>query len=255
MPASPPRPLPWWSRPSVRVGLLTAAMAAASGAVVLASAADGVAGSALPGGAWWLMLLIVLFALTEGSSVHVRVRRGAYGVNISEFPMVLGLLAFDPVVVIAARALAGGAGLFALRRQRGAKLAFNVSLLAVQACVAVLVFHLVAPHALGTTVDGLDGWDWLATYAAMVSADVVAAVLLTAVIALHDDPGEWRRLPAALGSVWMVVLTTTVALVSFSAALQARWALVLVALVAVVLVFAYRAYVQLGNVSFFDPKR
>ncbi len=247
MPASPPPRVPWWARPSVRVGMLTAAMAAASGAVVLASARDGVAGSALPGGAWWLVPLALLFALTEGSTVHVRVRRGAHGINISEFPMVLGLLAFDPVLVIAARALAGGAGLRVLRRQRGAKLAFNVSLLAVQACVAVLVFHLLAPHALGATVDGLDARDWLATYAAMISADVVAAVLLTAVIALHDDPGEWRRLPAALSSVWMVALTTTVALVSFSAAVQARWALVLVAVVAVVLVFAYRAYVQLGN--------
>ncbi len=247
MPASPPRSTPWWSRPSVRVGLLTAAMAAASGAVVLVSARDGVAGSALPGGSWWVAPLALAFALTEGFTVHVRVRRGAHGVNVTEFPMVLGLLAFDPVLVIAARALAGGAGLFVLRRQRGSKLAFNVSLLAVQACVAVLVFHLLAPHALGATVDGLDGRDWAATYAAMIGADVVAAVLLTAVIALHDDPGEWRRLPAALTSVWMVVLTTTVALVSFSAAVQARWALVLVAVVAVVLFFAYRAYVQLGN--------
>ena len=65
--------------------------------------------------------------------MHVRVRRGAHAINLSEFPMVLGLLAFDPVTVILARALGGGAGLFVLRRQRGAKLAFNVALLAAQA--------------------------------------------------------------------------------------------------------------------------
>jgi diguanylate cyclase (GGDEF)-like protein len=161
--------------------------------------------------------------------------------------MVLGLLAFDPFLVIVLRALAGGLGLFALRRQRGAKLAFNVALMAAQASVGVLVFHAVAPHALGTTLEGLHPHDWLAAYAAMLSADVVAVVLLTAVIAVHDDPGEWRRLPAALRSVWMVAVTTTIALISFSAAVQAPWALALVAVMAVVLYLAYRSYLQLSN--------
>jgi diguanylate cyclase (GGDEF)-like protein len=240
-------PGPWWSRPSSRVGLLTGLMSVAAAGVALSFTDDGVPSSALPGGTWWVGALALLFTLTEGFTVYVRVRRGAHAISLSEFPMVLGLLVFDPVAVIAARALAGGAGLVLLRRQRGGKLAFNVALLAVQASVAVLIFRLLAPHALGATTDGLQLRDWLATYAAMVVADVVAAVLLTAVIALHDDPGEWRRLPAALQSVWMVAVTTTIALVSFSAAVQARWALALVGVVAVVLFLAYRAYVQLGN--------
>jgi diguanylate cyclase (GGDEF)-like protein len=229
------------------VGLLTGAMGAASAGVALTYARDGVSAPLLPGGAWWLAVLAVLFALTEGFTVYVRVRRGAHGISLSEFPMVLGMLAFDPFAVIVLRALAGGLGLFTLRHQRGGKLAFNVALLAAQASVAVLVFHVIAPHALGTTANGLDPRDWLAAYAAMLSADVVAAILLTAVIAVHDDPGEWRRLPAALRSVWMVAVTATIALVSYSAAVQARWALVLVALVAVVLYLAYRAYVKLGH--------
>jgi diguanylate cyclase (GGDEF)-like protein len=240
-------PGPWWSRPASRVGLLTALMTLAAAGVVASYARDDLPVSLLPGGAWWVAALGVLCALTEGFAVHVRVRRGAHAIGLSEFPMVLGLLVFHPAAVIVTRALAGGAGLMLLRRQRGGKLAFNMALLAVQASVAVLVFHLIAPHALGATADGLDLRDWLATYAATAVADVVAVVLLTAVIAVHDDPGEWRRLPAALRSGWMVVVTTTVALVSFSAAVQARWALALVAVVAVVLFLAYRAYVQLGN--------
>ncbi|HET6534019.1 MAG TPA: bifunctional diguanylate cyclase/phosphodiesterase [Actinoplanes sp.] len=237
----------WWSHPSSRVGLLTGLTGVAAAGVVVSFAGDRYPASALPGGAWWLAALALLFALTEGFTVYIRVRRGAHAINLSEFPMVLGLLVFHPALVIVARALAGGAGLMLLRRQRGGKLAFNVALLAVQAAVAVQVFHLITPHALGSTPDGLDAREWLATYAAMVAADVTAAVLLTAVIALHDDPGEWRRLPAALRSAWMVAATTTVALVSFSAAVQARWALALVAVVAVVLFLAYRAYVKLGD--------
>ena len=234
-------------RPQLLVQLLTLSMAAAAGGVALTFGGDGLTAPTLPGGLWWLAGLTGLFFLTEGFTVHVRVRRGAHGVNVSEFPMVFGLLAFDPVSVILVRALAGGAGLVAVRGQRGTKLAFNVALLAVQAGVGVLVFRAVAPHPLTGLAEGLEPRAWLATYLAMVAADVVAAVLLTAVIAVHDDPGEWRRLPAALRSTWLVVVTTTVALVSLLAAVQARWVLALVVVVAVVLLLAYRAYLALGD--------
>jgi diguanylate cyclase (GGDEF)-like protein len=222
-------------------------MATASAGAALSFAGEGGGPSALPSWGWWLAVLALCFAVTEGFTMHLRVRRGAHAVNLSEFPMVLGVLAFDPIAIIVMRAAAGGLGLFALRRQRGAKLAFNVALLATQASVGVLVFHALAPHALSAVVDGLDAHEWLAIYAAMLSADVVAAVLLTAVIAVHDDPGEWRRLRATLRGSWMVAVTTTIALIGFSAAAQSRWAVALVAIVAVVLYLAYRAYVQLGH--------
>jgi diguanylate cyclase (GGDEF)-like protein len=234
-------------RPQLLVGLLTGSMGAASAAVTLILAADGVVAPALSGGLWWLAGLAVLFFLTEGFTVHVRVRRGAHGINVSEFPMVLGLLSFDPVTVILLRALAGGAGLIVARGQRGTKLAFNVALLAVQASVGVLVFHAVTPHVLGISADGVGPRTVLATYLAMIASDVVAAVLLTAVIAVHDDPGEWRRLPAALRSTWLVVVTTTGAVISFLAVTEPQWAPALVGIVAVVLLLAYRAYIALGD--------
>jgi diguanylate cyclase (GGDEF)-like protein len=234
-------------RPQLLVGLLTLGMGLSAAAVALGFAARGGPPSDPPGRMWWIAALVVVFFLTEGFTVHVRVRRGAHGVNVSEFPMVFGLLAFDPVTVILVRALAGGAGLRAVRGQRGSKLAFNVALLAVQAAVGVLVFRAVAPAGLGITAYGLAPRTWLATYLAVIAADVVAAVLLTAVIAAHDDPGEWRRLPAALRSTWMVVVTTTVALVGFLATTRPRWGLLLVGVLACVLLLAYRAFLALGD--------
>jgi diguanylate cyclase (GGDEF)-like protein len=234
-------------RPRLLVGLLTVSMGAASAAVALSLAGAGGPAPAVPGRLWWLAALAGLFFLTEGFTVHVRVRRGAHGINVSEFPMVFGLLAFDPVTVILVRALGGGAGLVTVRGQRGAKLAFNVALLAVQAGVAVLVFHAVTTHVPGLTADGLGPRTVLATYLAMIAADVVAAVLLTAVIAVHDDPGEWRRLPAALLSTGLVVVTTTVAVIGFLAATRPGWSLVLVGIVAVVLLLAYRAFMAVKN--------
>ncbi|MFB9363512.1 bifunctional diguanylate cyclase/phosphodiesterase [Actinoplanes nipponensis] len=234
-------------RPQLMVGLLTLSMGAASAAVVFRFAADGVTAPASSAGLWWLAGLAVLFFLTEGFTVHVRVRRGAHGINVSEFGMVVGLLTFDPVTVILLRAVAGGAGLIAVRGQRGAKLAFNVALLAVQAAVGALVFHAITPHVLAGSADGIGPRTVLATYLAMIAADVVAAVLLTAVIAVHDDPGEWRRLPAALRSTWLVVVTTTVALISFLATTEPQWTPALIGIVAVVLLLAYRAYLALGD--------
>ena len=235
------------SHPELLVGLLTLSMGAASAAVTVGFAVGADTAPALLGGVWWLAALVGLFFLTEGFTVHVRVRRGAHGINVSEFPMVFGLLAFEPVTVILVRALAGGAGLVTVRGQRGAKLAFNVALLAVQASVGVLVFRTLAPDGLGITAYGLSPRTWLATYLAVIAADVVAAVLVTAVIAVHDDPGEWRRLPAALRNTWLVVVTTTVALISFLACTQPRWAVVLVGVIAVVLLLAYRAFMALGD--------
>ena len=48
-------------------------------------------------------------------------------------------------------------------------------------------------------------------------------MLVTAVISLHDDPGEWRRLPAGLRGAPLVLLATTVALVGVLAAQGSTW--------------------------------
>ncbi len=236
-PATPPH---WWSRPEGRVALLTALLGAAGVAVVGLLAGGGVT-PPRAADAGWLPVLAVAFAATEGFVIHVRVRRGGHAMSLGEIPMVLGLLSFDPLLVVLARLIGGGAGLLLVRRQRGAKLLFNLALLVLQSAVAAAVLRLVAgpavPHAGGVR-------DWLATYAAMLAADVVAVVAVTAVIALHDDPGEWRRLPAAMRSVGFVAVTTTIGLLSQDAARADRWSLLLLAALCVVLFLAYRAYVR-----------
>jgi diguanylate cyclase (GGDEF)-like protein len=217
-------------------------MGAATAGVSGALARDGVQLPPRAGYVGWLAAMVLLFGVTEGFAVHVRVRRGAHAIGLSEIPMVLGLITVDPVLVIAARVVGGGAGLLTLRRQRGTKLAFNLALIGVQTSVAAAVFHLCGARLLHV------GWrESLASYAATLTADVVAVVLVTAAIALHDDPGEWRRLPAAMRNVWVVTVTTTLALTSLLAAQQAQWALLLLAAIGVVLYLAYQAYVQLGH--------
>ena len=122
--------------------------------------------------------------------------------------MVLGLLSVDPTLLLVVRLLGGGLGLSVLRRQRGVKLAFNIALLGVQATASSVMLR--RPRRLRRPATSARV-QWLCVLLAMLAADVIAAVLVTAVIALHDDPSEWRRLPAALRGLPLVVVTTSIA--------------------------------------------
>ena len=68
----------------------------------------------------WLAILVVLFAVTEGFAVHIRVRRGGHAMSLSEIPMVLGPAQRRPGARRdRPRASAAALGLLLLRRQRG----------------------------------------------------------------------------------------------------------------------------------------
>jgi diguanylate cyclase (GGDEF)-like protein len=184
-------------------------------------------------------VLALAFVATEGFTVHLRVRRGGHAIGLSEIPMVLGLFSIDPVMLLVSRVVGGGVGLALLRRQRGLKLAFNVALLGVQTTVAVLVFHAVAGGPAGAGPR-----EWIGTYAAMIAADVVSGVLVTAAIALRDDPDEWRRLPSALRGVPFIAVTTSIALVGTLALQYDRRATALLGAVTFVTFLAFRSYVR-----------
>jgi len=230
---------PWWFlRPDAKVTALSLGLGAATIAAHAALLRDG-----LPSLDWevapvWVVLLL-MFAATDGFAIHLRVRRGGHAMSLSEIPMVLGVLGTDPTLLVLARVLGGGAGLAFLRRQRGVKLRFNLVLLGVQATVAVLMYR-----ALAGPSDTLGPRQWLAAYAAMLVTDMLADILITAAISLHDDPGEWRRLPAAMRGVPLVAVTTSIALVSVLAVEHDVRAVVLLGVVSLVAYVAYRAYVR-----------
>jgi diguanylate cyclase (GGDEF)-like protein len=226
----------WWAGPAARVAALSlwlgVATVLAHGLRVHQIGWPGLAGGLVP-----VWVLVIAFTATEGFAIHVRVRRGGHAMSLSEIPMVLGVLGTDPTTLLLARLVGGGAGLAAFRGQRGMKLAFNLALLGVQATAAAMVYRAIAGGATGPR-------QWLAVYAAMVVADVLSAALVTAAIALHDDPGEWRRLPAAMRGVPFVVVTTSVGLVSALAVDHDPRALILLAVVSAVTFAGYRAYIR-----------
>ena len=185
-------------------------------------------------------LLALLFAVAELLFVPVRFRRSAHGISLSEAPLVVGLAAAAPLELILARLLGAGAGLVYSRNQRGVKLAFNLTLMTLQAGVAAALYPVLRGGASPTAVRG-----WLAALAAVLVVDALAAVLVTAVIVVHDDVNEWRNLPLALvrGAV-PAAATSCLALVALLATRQDEYAGVLLLVVAGVGYVAYQRYVS-----------
>jgi diguanylate cyclase (GGDEF)-like protein len=236
LPARVTAPGRWRRQPTHRIALLSALMIAATipVQVLLAHLERGSAFGHEVAPVW---VLGAMFVVTEGFVVHLRVRRGGHAVSLSEIPLVLGVLGTVPLLLVLARVIGGGIGLAALRRQRGVKLLFNIALIAVQATVVPLAYRLVAGSGVGVGPRA-----WLGAYAAMIVADVVSVFLVTAAISLHDDPGEWRRLPAAMRGVPLVAVTTSIALVSGLAVYNDVRALVLLTVVSLVAYVGYRGY-------------
>jgi diguanylate cyclase (GGDEF)-like protein len=239
--AAPRRRLRRWSRPDRQVAALSVAVGAAAMAFNLVPLlVNGMPPWSELGTLAWFPVLVVMFCLTEGFAIHVRVRRGGHAMSITEIPMVIALAVLNPLVVVLARTAGGTAGLAILRGQRGQKLAFNIALISMQATVAIAVFG-----ALAAPDDGLTGpRDWVAAYAAMVAADLLAIVLVTAVISLHDDPSEWLRLPSAMRGLVLVLVATSIALISAIAVESNPWTVTILAVLYGVVHLGYRGYVR-----------
>ena len=230
-----------WRSPDARV----TAMAAVLGAVAVAAQSAWLSRGfpALDGVLVDLFVVAALFALAEKFVVVLPVRRSSHVLSLSEIPLVFGLITLHPVLLFAAWIAGAAVGLAVFDRQRPSRLAFNLALYGTQATVAAAVFHL----AVGSR-DPLGPLGWAAAFGAAFVADLVSIVLVTAVIAIHDDGQEWRRLLTAdvrsLFQVPLVVVTTTLALVTALVVREHPGAAVLPGVLAFVAYRAFRGYAQ-----------
>jgi diguanylate cyclase (GGDEF)-like protein len=129
---------------------------------------------------WWA--LGAMFCLGEVFVVQFDIRQDAVSFSLSEIPLVLGLFFVDPASLLLAQVVGAGAALALHRRQKAIKLAFNLSLLSFQACVALLLFHPIV--SLG---DPLGPSGWVGTLVVTHSLDVLSSVAVALVIALKGS--------------------------------------------------------------------
>ena len=225
------------SSSSTRVFLLTAVLA--TGTIALATflppAPPVTAPFVVP---WWVFA--VLFFVVEARVVHLHIGRSAHSFSMSELPLVPGLFLLAPVELVVARVVGSGIALFTVRRQRSAKLAFNVVQFGLSTVVATLV--VAAMTSPDRTIGPLL---WLGVYAAMLAENLVGALSVSVVISLAEMAPHFRRIPEMLKIGVLVSMTnTSLALMALTVLWinpQAAWLFVAPSVAAFL---AYRAYVS-----------
>jgi diguanylate cyclase (GGDEF)-like protein len=190
---------------------------------------------------WWALALG--FGAAEVFVIHLEFRRDTHSISLSEIPIVMGLFFGSPAALIVGHLLGGGVALVAHRKQPVIKLVFNLSHFALEACVALVTFQLV----LGGH-PGFGPRAWLAGFAATLAVAILAGLLVTMVISLHEGRLHPEQLPRVMSvGASAAIANTALALVAVTALWQdARAGWLLLVMAAIVLV-TYRAYATLVN--------
>jgi diguanylate cyclase (GGDEF)-like protein len=186
---------------------------------------------------WWSVALI--FYLGEAFVVHVQLRREAHTISLGEAGLVLGLYVLSPTGLLVAALTGVACALVLVRRQRPARLVFNLAQLAVTTGVALIVFRAVS--GLG---DPFGPAGWVGVMLGAVAASLTGILLVTVVIAIAEgsfDIGR-MRVPGAVSFV-ATVAVANVMLIAITLVRADPAALVLLLLPAAIAVVAFRAYV------------
>jgi diguanylate cyclase (GGDEF)-like protein len=224
-------PIAVWSL----IGLILAGAAVVAVASHLTSA-EGIGRELVP---WWGLTLAMVAA--EMMPVHLSIRRHTWSASLIEIPLVMGLTMSAPREVVLAQV--GGCVLARglIRRQALEKLAFNVSLCALESVSAIWVFETLARHD-SLTAPAV----WLAAYAAIVTEGVVSTAGLVAVMTLVTGDIPAGLLPNfVLGAIVVPAASTAIALQASILVVTDPVAAILLVIVATLLVIGYRAFTSL----------
>lgn len=224
--------------PSMRIWIFTAGLAA----IAVMIHATQLMGRPTPPSAILLPwpLVAVGFAAAELKVVQVHFRRETHSFSLSEFPAVIGFFCLAPTDYLIA-VVAGSAVAFLIGgRQRIEKLLFNLANFALVAAVELTVLYTFAgmtgvPHVR----------DWLAAFAATLTATVLSALTIATVITISGGAPQFEKLPEMVKFGSMVAFAnTSLALLAVSILWTDPALLWLLVLPLVIVYLAYQAYVS-----------
>ncbi len=185
-----------------------------------------------------LLLFLVLFALAEGSQLHVELRRQTFSMSLSELPLILGLFYLGPLGTLITRVL-GSAITMVIRRERPVKSFFNLCLFALEC--SVFAWALAALH-FGSVSDPAT---WGAVIAAIIAVDVLSSSLVVLVITITQGSPNRSQLVAIATPVILVgILNATVALIVLIVLDGGPTGALLLLVLAVALFTLFRAYAR-----------
>jgi diguanylate cyclase (GGDEF)-like protein len=190
---------------------------------------------------WWI--LTAAFAVSEMAVMHLHIRGEAHSISLREIAVVFGLCLASPEALIAGYLLGSFLALTLHRRQPLIKLAFNLSQFALEATVALVVFHRLLPSRAAP-----DPGLWAAAMAAVVSTSVISALSVTLVISIRQGRTSFLRLPAVLLTALIIGVTNScLGLVTVGLLWQDRLYVWLLAVIGLVLLVGYRVYASLNE--------
>ena len=221
---------------SQRIGLLTAALAAAAVllfVIVVRTLPAAATAVTLP----WL-LWAVAFAASEVLVVHVQWKRESHTFSLSDLVLAAGLVLTAPGDLVAAQVVGTTIALVLHRRQRGLKLVFNVAQFALAGCLATMTFALLS-EPVGQT------WLWVAQLLAVAISTVTAALTIFAVMSLAEGRPDVRPLLGMLGfSLPFTLGAASLGVVVARTSTNDPAALVMLMLPTALILAAYRAYTR-----------
>jgi hypothetical protein len=194
-------------------------------------------------------VLAALFAAAVILRVQVQTDRDVHSITLVELPLVLGLFLVDPLGLVVARVAGSVPALLQAwlaqqkpaARRPGRRPLFDTSLALLEASVAVVVFDTVLG---GDDPRGTPGM--VATFTAVLAADLLSATLVMTAARLQDGVVGWRPVIRALVTGAVAAITTTsLALVAVVVLIHNRQVAWLLLVVTGILFLAYRAYASL----------
>jgi hypothetical protein len=137
-----------------------------------------------------VLAIFLALVAAEWFSLHFEFRRHSYSFSASELVFVVALAEIGGTWTAVARAVAVGAALLAQRFPRP-KILFNVGVVVVEVCVAVMVLRALPMEHIASPVT------WVSFVLAILVANVAGALLIAGVITLtqgYPGPALWTAL-------------------------------------------------------------
>ncbi|MFI6758706.1 putative bifunctional diguanylate cyclase/phosphodiesterase [Micromonospora sp. NPDC050417] len=188
--------------------------------------------------AYWLIafVLTVAMVVTEGSMFHFVIRRQAFGVTITEIPLVLVMYFLHPLTVVLVFTLASV--ITQVRRKFGtAKAYFNVAKTAAATSLAGLVLHAL-PEMDGV---GPRTWGILAAGVSTITLVTLAAVI-GVITLMQGSQAGWEVARTAAPNLLVAMANVALGLIVLIALVTTWWSLLLLAVLAGGLALLGRSY-------------
>jgi diguanylate cyclase (GGDEF)-like protein len=187
---------------------------------------------------WWVVA--AGFAAAERWVVHLHFRRSTHSLSLGELPLVGGLM-FLPAHELVLAGLVGSSIALAFDREIPAfKAVFNLAQFTLGTCVALFVVE-----GLSVVRDPLDPIVWVAVFAAVSAATLVADICVGLAVTIAEGKLETQQRIDMLLTNWTVALSNTCLALAIAAVVAARpeGGLLLIP-PTVLLMAAYRAYLS-----------